>query len=327
MNKLNKYLVSNFFTSFITLFFILFMVASMVFLLKLSNVTAMLKINIFEFLYLYFLSLPQIIFFTLPLTFFITSATSLAKLSENSELIVLLSLGITPSKILKPFLFISAFITAILIFISLISLPSSNILYRDFLINKKNESAFNFSTSTASQRFGNWNVFVKSKKKDGTYTNSILYNNKRNILILSDSSKIIQDPEYFRFSIFFGNLYQIKNNFSKIQFDRLDINKKLAKTKLNFTTISQYIHKKQKDFYTFLTISFFPIAIYFFLANISFFHNRYEKNHSIIYALIISVLYFVLAFSLSKLLYVTLLVPILFFIIGYLIYNKRIKRF
>ena len=327
MHKLNRYLISNFFVSFITLFFILFMIASMIFLLKLSNVTAMLKINLFEFLYLYFLSLPQIIFFTLPLTFFITSAISLAKLSENSELIVILSLGVAPSKILRPFLYISLFITSILLFITIISIPSSNILYRDFLINKKNESAFNFSASTAAQRFGDWNVFVESKKDDGTYSNSILYNKKKNILVLADSSKIIQDPTYFRYSIFFGNLYQMKKDFTQIKFERFDINKKLAKTKLSFTTISEYIKQKQKEFYTFLTISFFPIAIYFFLANISFFHNRYEKNHSIRYALLISIIYFVLAFALVKLLHFMLFIPILFLIVGYLIYRKRIKRF
>jgi lipopolysaccharide export system permease protein len=195
------------------------------------------------------------------------------------------------------------------------------------LINKKNESAFNFSASSAAQRFGDWNVFVESKKDDGTYTNSILYNKKDNVLILANASKIIQDPIYFRFSIFFGDLYQIKDNFNQIKFERLDINKKLAKTKLNFTTISEYIQQKQKEFYTFLTISFFPIGIYFFLANISFFHNRYEKNHSIMYALIISISYFILAFSLVKLLHLMLFIPILFLLIGYLIYKKRIKRF
>jgi lipopolysaccharide export system permease protein len=327
MSKLNKYLVSNFFVSFVTLFLILFTIASMVFLLKISNVTAVLKIDIFEFIYLYFLSLPQILFFTLPLTFFITSALSLAKLSENSELIVILSLGVTPRKILKPFLLISLFISFVLLFITVISVPSSNILYRDFLINKKNESAFNFSASSAAQKFGDWNIFVEEKKDDGSYSNSVLYNTKNEVLIISESSKIIEDTEYFRFSVFNGMLYKINDKFNELQFKQLDINKKLEKTELNLKTISEYIKNKKKEFFTFLTISFFPVSIYFFLANISFFHNRYEKNHAITFALIISVIYFVLAFSLAKIYYLTPLIPLSFLTIGYLIYKKRIKRF
>ena len=67
---LNKYLINNFFNSFFTLFSILFIIASMVLLITISNMTAVLKINLGEFIYLYILSLPEIIFYTLPLTFF-----------------------------------------------------------------------------------------------------------------------------------------------------------------------------------------------------------------------------------------------------------------
>jgi len=195
---LKKYLINNFLSSFFILFFILFVISSMVLLLAISNMTAVLKIDIGEFLYLYLLSLPEIIFYTLPLSFFITSAISISKLFENSELITVLALGISPKTVVKPFFSLSILVTFILLIITFFSIPTSQILYKNFFNTKKIESQFNFSASSIGQKFGEWNIFI-NEKKGKEYSNIVMYNHKKNLFIISNKAKTFKKDNFYLF--------------------------------------------------------------------------------------------------------------------------------
>ena len=326
MLKLNKYLIDNFFSSFFTLFTILFVIASMVLLLAISNMTAVLKIDIFEFLYLYLLSLPEIIFYTLPLSFFITAALSISKLFENSELLSVLSLGISPKQIIKPFFNISLFVTILLLIITFFSIPTSQILYKNFINTKKIESQFNFLASSIGQKFGEWNIFIKEKNKN-RYKNIVMYNNNKNLLIIANKAKTLKKDNYFILSLENGNLYNQTDKTTHLSFKKLDINQKIEITKLSFTTISEYLKKYKKRVNKYLIISLFPIVGFFFLASISFFHNRYQKNHAIIYSAIVAVLYYASAFISYKNLYAVLIITPIFIILAKILEKKRVKQF
>ena len=326
MLKLDKYLIDNFFKSFFTLFSVLFIIASMVLLLTISNMTAVLKITMNEFLYLYVLSLPEIIFYTLPLTFFITAAISISKLFENSELIMVLSLGISPKKIIKPFLYIASSITFLLLVITFLSIPTSNILFKNFINIKKTESQFNLMPSSIGQKLGDWNVFIKNKNKN-TYNNIILYNPKKDILIFANKAKTYKKNNYFVLNLQNGMLYQSKNEkLLKMKFNTLNINQQISITNISFNSILEYIKKYKYKTNKYFIIAFFPLIGFLFLASISFFHNRYQKNHSIIYAMIISIAYYALVFiSFKKLYAIAIIIPI--FVLIALFLNKRIKQF
>jgi lipopolysaccharide export system permease protein len=325
MLKLDKYLIDSFFSSFFTLFTILFVIASMVFLLTISNMTAILKIDIFEFLYLYILSLPEIIFYTLPISFFITANFSLSKLFETSELISVLSLGISPKRILKPFFFVSIFFTFLLLIITFLSIPTSNILYKNFINIKKTKSQFNFKPSEIGQKFKNWNLFIEKKEKNN-YKNIVLYNNKDNILILADSAKTYKKNNYFVLSLYNGKIYYVDKETNIINFKQLNLNNKINIDNLTILKITEYIKNNKGKITKYFLISLFPFVAFFFIGAISFFHNRYEKNHSITYAITISVLYYISVFGTYKHLYSIFIVP-LFILIGYIIEKKRISRF
>jgi len=327
MLKLNKYLINNFFSSFFTLFAILFIIASMVLLLAISNMTAILKINISEFMYLYILSLPEIIFYTLPITFFITAALSISKLFENSELTTVLALGISPKQIVRPFLYISIGITFILFIITFFSIPTSQILYKNFINIKKTESQFNFSPSSIGQKVGEWNIFIQKKEKN-RYKDIILYNSTKNILINAKEAKTFRKGNYFVLSLYQGQLYTQNNNkISKIEFNKLNLNQKISITKLSLNTITQYLKKYKSKTNKYFLISFFPLISFFFIASISFFHNRYQNNHSIIYALAISIIYYTIVFITYRHLYAILFILPISIIIAKIIERKRIKQF
>ena len=327
MLKLNKYLIDNFFSSFFTLFTILFIIASMVLLLTISNMTAVLKITLWEFLYLYILSLPEIIFYTLPLTFFITAALSISKLFENSELIMVLSLGISPKKITKPFFNISIFFTIFMLLITFLSIPTSQILYKNFINIKKTESQFNFTPSSMGQKLGVWNIFIKSKTKNG-YKDIILYNSEKNILINAKKAKTFKKENYFVLSLFNGQFYQQdKQKLIKTKFSQLNLNQKISITKLSLNSISEYLNKYKKKTNKYFLIALFPFVSIFFLASVSFFHNRYQKNHAIIYAIVIAIAYYAFAFVSYKNLYAIFIIVPLFIIIAKLIHLKKVKQF
>ena len=327
MLKLNKYLIDNFFGSFFTLFSILFIIASMVLLLTISNMTAVLKIDIWEFLYLYVLSLPEIIFYTLPLTFFITAAISIAKLFENSELITVLALGVKPKQITKPFFYLSIFVTILLLIITFFSIPTSQILYKNFINIKKTESQFNFTPSSIGQKLGEWNIFIEKKDKN-IYKNIVLYNSDKNILINAQTAKTLRKNNYFVLSLYKGDLYSQKDTkLSKVNFQNLELNQKISLIKLSFNTIKEYLQKYKKKTNKYLIIAFFPFISFFFLASISFFHNRYQKNHAIIYGMVISILYYAIAFVSYKNLYAILFIIPSFILLAKFIEKKRIKQF
>ena len=323
---LKKYLIESFFGSFFTLFAILFIIASMVLLLTISNMTAMLKINLSEFLYLYVLSLPEIIFYTLPLTFFITASLSIAKLFENSELITVLALGSSPKQIVKPFFNLSIFLTFLLFIITFLSIPTSQILYKNFINIKKAQSQFNFFASSIGQKFGNWNVFIK-EKHNNNYKDLILYNNSQKLFIISNTAETLRNKNYFTLSLFDGNLYyQDKNTTTKVKFKQLDLNQQIQILPLNLQTIGDYLKKYKYKTNKYLLIALFPIVSMFFLAGVSFFHNRYQKNHSVILSLSIAVLYYVSVFISYKNLYAIFIIIPAFLLLS-MVFRQRIKQF
>jgi len=327
MLKLEKYLIHNFFSSFFTLFSVLFIIASMVLLLTISNMTAVLKIDIWEFLYLYILSLPEIIFYTLPITFFITSAISIAKLFENSELITVLALGVSPKQIIKPFIKMASIITILLLVITFFSIPTSNILFKNFINIKKTESQFNFTPSSIGQKLGDWDIFIKEKNKN-TYNNIILYNYKKNLLIQAKKASTFRKANYFVLSLSNGTIHNNnKEKYLKVTFNQMDLNQKISITKLSLNSIAEYLKKYIKKTNKYLLISFFPIVAFFFLASISFFHNRYQKNYAIVFSLVISILYYTSVFILFKKLYAIFIIIPIFIIVAKLIEKKRIKQF
>lgn len=55
--------------------------------------------NVVELFTLYLYSVPNILFYTLPISFFIALVIALGKLSSEYELIVITSFGLNPTKI------------------------------------------------------------------------------------------------------------------------------------------------------------------------------------------------------------------------------------
>lgn len=100
---LKKYLFKNFSSSFFPIFFTLFSITSIVYLVKIASLTSVIQLNILELLLLYIYTIPKILFFVLPISYFVGLVMTFSKLSGEYELLVISSFGKNPISILKYF--------------------------------------------------------------------------------------------------------------------------------------------------------------------------------------------------------------------------------
>ena len=91
--KLKQYLYSQLAITFFPIFLGLFFITSIIFLVKIASLTSIITINFIELFTLYAYVIPQIIFYTMPISFFISLVITLSKLASEYELTVITSFG------------------------------------------------------------------------------------------------------------------------------------------------------------------------------------------------------------------------------------------
>ncbi|MCK4974507.1 MAG: LptF/LptG family permease, partial [Sulfurimonas sp.] len=89
MNILQKYIKESLWVIFISIFLPLFSIASVVFLIKLATYTAVIQLSLWEMAKLFFFIVPELLFYTLPISFFVAATLTLFKLSNDNEIVVL----------------------------------------------------------------------------------------------------------------------------------------------------------------------------------------------------------------------------------------------
>lgn len=109
MYRAEKYLFSNFLSTFASLFSTLFLIMSIIFFLQIARITSFVEINLYELTKLYLFMLPRILIFTIPISFFVALAMSLFRLSKENETIVLFTLGYSSEKNSAIFFIFSAY--------------------------------------------------------------------------------------------------------------------------------------------------------------------------------------------------------------------------
>ena len=322
MDRLSKYLLLSFSSIFLSIFGVLFLITSIIIIISISNVTSNIHITFLDLLKLYLLSLPRVVFIALSISFFVATVALFSKLSETTELIALFSNGINPFKILKPFFYLSIFITILNLIILFISIPYSKTAYQNLKNEKSEKTKFNFQTSQSSQRFDNWNIFISSKKENG-YKNVILYNNKEQKFILAKEANLANKSSYISLKLNKGKIYDI-NKSTIIDFSSLEINKKLPNLNISIFKIDKYFSQFKKLFIFYLPFALIPISLIFFIPVISFFHPRVHKNYSLLQAIFLITLYLVIT-KISNSIAINLLIITTFFFVGLYFYKRKIK--
>ena len=338
MNRVSRYLLKHFSELFSSLFFILFFITSVVFFIKITALTAIIKMNFLELGTLYIYLLPKTMIYTLPITFFIALCITLFNLSKENETIVLFTLGYDPKKIAQLFLGLASALSFLLILDIFVLIPISKQLNNNFLEYKKAEAKFNIKANEFGQKFADWLVYIEHSDDNKLYSGVTLYQapmlKSDEKLIVSTKAAIDNEKGTLRLNLDQGRIFEFsKDTIQQTDFDRMHINSKPKTPVGAIQSIEEYWSgvfidtKRAYDLSFFLLIALFPIASTLIALSIGIVTFRYNKGGIYIAMFTTIALYLVLTTLVSTL--QSQIAPIvvftLTFFIAYRIYIKRIR--
>ena len=296
MAKIKEFLLNSFTKSFMTLFLPFFIIISLTYLIKISNLSSKVNLNLYDFATLYLYVIPHIIFATVPLTFIGAVINSLSKLSEDNEAIAIFSLGYRPYKLIKFFLPISILFSILLLILTLYIIPYADQKMDNFKNQKIYEATLKILPKKLSQSFGNHHIFIE-KNINGNFQNITLFSQDKGgylQILLSKEGSINKDNTTSYLNLNNGTLYRYKDSiFQIVDFENMKIyNSKHFYTHKIKNPI-EFWKSNKKKFYYFFLISISPFAILLLLITLGIYNPRYQKNRSSIYILLVSLLVYI----------------------------------
>jgi len=311
MKVLQKYIKDSLSVLFLSIFLPLFSIASVVFLIKLATYTAIIQLSLLEMAKLFLFIVPELLFYTLPISFFVAATLTLFKLSNDNEVVVLFALGIHPKLILKAMFMPALFLSIILLFNFFVLFPHAKILSKNFISYKKSEAKFNLSASEFGHKFGDWLLYIGKDNPNGTYADVILFNKNQEeeVLIGAKEAQLINDAGILRLKLSLGEGYSYsKEKFTQIDFETMYINNTM-KTNLNkYKTPMEYwisdkaSKKKERMLTSNILFSLFPVLSLFLIASIGIVHARHQKGKVYLFLFLGILTYDALALALQPIL-------------------------
>ncbi len=337
MNRLQKYILNHLSVLFLSIFIPLFSIASVIFLIKMAAYTALIQLDLLEMGKLYIFILPELFFYTLPFSFFIATALTLFRLSNDNEIIVMFSLGIHPNFIIKTLLKPAALLSILLLFDFFILYPHAKTLSKNFFLYKKSEARFNLSASEFGHSFGEWLLYIGKENDDGTYEDVFLFKKDKKgneeVLISAKHAKIITKSNILRLELRDGEGYSYtKEKFSQVDFDTMYINDSLTTNLIQYETPLKYWQsdinkdKKKRMFIRNFLMSLLPLLTLLLAASIGIVHARHSKGRIYLYLFLSIIIYYESILLLQKpLSYYTIPTVILLWLVStFIIYKKTI---
>ncbi len=337
MGRVNHYLLRHFSSLFSSLFFTLFFITSVVFFIKIASITSIIKINFYELGLLYIFLLPNILIYTLPITFFIALSISLFNLSKENETIVLFTLGYKPQKISRLFIVVASILSLLLIINILVLIPTAKQLNKNFIDHKRVEAKFNIKATEFGQKFDDWLVYIDKSDKKNNYSSVVMYQEatakNTEKFITAKSANINNHNGILKLKLDDGKAFELsERSLQQVNFKKMyltaDQTDKISKVVDIVSYWKQALKYKKRayDLAFLLLIALFPIATVLFAISIGIVTYRYEKGS--IYFSIIAVIIGYLAPGIILVKYADLpAVAVVFFvtiITSYLFYRKKI---
>jgi len=339
MVNIKSYISSNFTKAFLIIFLPFFMIISLVYLVKISSLTTQIQISMGELFTLYSYSVPDIIFYTLPLSFMVALANVLLKLSQDNELIALYSLGLKSDKVLRSLLLLGVLFSLLLFAISFLAMPISKQLYKEFTHTKKSEAKLNIVAGKLGQKFGEYYIYVKEKNGNDKFNDIVIYNRtkKNEEQFFSSRNGQINKTSGVT-SLQLNNGYGYTYTEVKLQqakYKSLEVYDNEPTKTFKFEDIIEHWSKASTDkkrmhrVLFFIFVSLIPLLSVYLIASFSMINPRYQKNRSFIVILLTSLGLYMTASSLEK--WGTF--PILFlciviaFVLGRVLFSHRVAKY
>jgi len=309
MGRVSRYLLTNFFQTFMSLFFTLFFLASVIFFIKISHLTSIFSITFADLGEAYLYLLPEIIVYTLPITFFIAVAMTVFKMSKENETIVLFALTLSPHKIAKVFFMLSLGATLFLLVNSVLFIPISKQLNKNFIAYKKLESKINIKATEFGQKFEDWHVFINAVEKD-SYKDIVLYNQNKQKgeerFIIAKKANIEKNGSIIGINLEKGKLFNIKEEgLDEISYENMKMSYQPNVKDVKSANVIAYWMRarsdkqRAKDLSINILISFFPLATFLFAISFGVANTRHEKPNIYLYMFLVVLVYYLLMFKVA----------------------------
>ncbi len=338
MVNVRAYISSNFTKAFLTIFLPFFLIISLVYLVKISSLTSQIQITFSELLLLYAYSIPDIVFYTLPISFVAALTNVLMRLSIDNELIALYALGLKAKEVLKSLRLLGFLFSLLLLTISFLGMPLSKQFYQSFKEDKKAEAKLNIIPGKLGQKFGEYYIYVKDKKENNFHT-IVIYNrtdksneqffaaqegrlNKKNKV----TSLLLEDG--------YGYTYT-DSKLKQAKYKTLEVYDKSRKRDFHFEDIVEFWSAAKKDphkmhrllFYMF--VSLIPLLSVYLVAAFTMINPRYQENRSFLVIFFTVLLFYLIASSLQKWgnFYLIALAVIFTSILGRWLFHTRVAKF
>jgi lipopolysaccharide export system permease protein len=338
MVNARSYITSNFSKSFLLTFLPFFLIISLVYLVRISSLTAKIKLSLSELLILYSYSVPDIIFYTLPLSFVAALTTVLIRMSTDNELIALYALGLKANRVLRSLFGVSLLFSVLLLTLSLLAMPMTKQLYKSFKQEKRADTKLNIVPGKLGQKFGDYYIYIKEKKED-TFYDLVIYNktNKdQEQFFASKNGQLKHQNGHTSLMLNDGYGYTYSDNtLQQAKYRTLEAFDTSKQKHYHFENTFTYwlkaLHNKkmmhQLLFYIF--VSLIPLLSVYLVAAFSMINPRYQTNHSFLIIFFTTLLLYILASVLKKwgnlpLLFLTILLVLSG---GIFLFHKRVARY
>ncbi|MRI83516.1 MAG: hypothetical protein C6I00_03770 [Nitratiruptor sp.] len=336
MRRVSAYLNSHLFSSMLAFFIPLFGIASLIFFVKLVSVTSIIQISLGELIKLYLFILPQILFYTLSITFFVAAVSAIYQLSFEFELIALFALGISPNTIIKIFRKNAMLLSTILLLFGLILIPQAKQLYKGFIAYKRTQAELTIKPSEFGHKFGDWYLFIGAKEGN-SFTNIALYTNQfqnKENFIIAKKALVKSDAKGLRLMLIDGKTYSYDDHkLQEMAFEKMEIFNSSAGRIFHYDDVLSYWfkafsdRKRAFDLTFFIFLALFPLVSVYHIAYLGITNTRYERRNVFLSALGVTALYFAIAFGLAKPLGIKALLLLPLWVgAGYLLYRHKILR-
>jgi len=334
------YITTHFTKSFLTIFLPFFLIISLVYLVKISALTAQIKLTFVELLTLFSYSVPDIVFYTLPLSFIAALANVLIKLSTDNELIALYALGLNANRILRSLFLISLLFSILLLTISFLAMPMSKQLYKSFKEEKRTEAKLNIVPGKLGQKFGDYYVYVKEKNEaDDSFKNLIIYNRtdmNNEQFFAAKHGKLNKYNGHTSLLLKEGYGYTYtEKSLQQAQYETLEAFDTTRQRHFHFEDIVAYwnraIHDKKimHRLLFFFFVSLIPLLSVYLVAAFTMINPRYQSNRSFTTIFATALLLYLIASSLEKWGTPSILAAALVLTLasGIFLFQKRVARY
>lgn len=338
MVNVKGFISSNFTKAFLMIFLPFFLIISLVYLVKISSLTSQIQISFAELLKLYSYSIPDIIFYTLPLSFIAALANGLVKLSQSNELIALFALGLNAKKVLRPLLILGLLFSLLLAAISFLAIPLSNQFYKEFKIAKRSEAKLNIVPGKLGQKFGDYYIYIKQNDKE-TYKDIVIYNRtKKDVeqFFSSKEGKLNKNNGVTSLQLNDGYGYTYsKDKLQQARYKSLEVYDTTQNKGFRFQNIVNYWSKAATDTkmlrrtFFFIFVSLIPLLSVYLVASFTVINPRYQSNRSFVVIFLTAFGLYMIASSLERWGNVTFLLLSIVTIImmGQWLFKKRAAKY